>query len=405
MNPEPSNESKIEQNSILSNTQILSAKEKLDVAISRLITFQPLYGVVFMHLNKMESKTIPTMAVGVTRRVDLVFYYNLEFVSKLDIQQITAVLKHEALHILLHHISRARHFAYNPRGYNIAADCAINCHIKNLPGNCMLPSLFGLKDHESAEWYYENIKNQAENAQKGLEEFLNSKGIDVDDIDDHSMWGDFDDEVIREKVRGIADKAIKAQEKRGWGDVAGNLAAQIIAANKPVIIWQREVRYFINKLVLMDRKSTRMRPNRRYGYNNPGTKRDCRSRILVALDTSGSVSDDELESFVTEINGMINHVSVDVVQFDCGPKNKPEPFTKKIKKMDIIGRGGTDPNPVLLLADEEGYDGLVVLTDGGFSITVDKPKCRVLWCGMERHENYFTHIKFGKKVFISEKKK
>jgi predicted metal-dependent peptidase len=390
------------QISTLSGNQIISAKEKLDVAISRLITFQPLYGVVFMHLNKIESKTIPTMAVGVIRRVDLVFYYNLEFVSKLDIQQITAVLKHEALHVLLHHMSRARHFAYNPKGYNIAADCAINCNIKGLPPNCMLPSLFSLPDNESAEWYYEKLKQQSEEAKKNLEDYLEEKGFGSDSIDDHSLWGDFDDEVVREKIRGIADKAIKEQEKRGWGDIPGNLAAQIVAANKPVVIWQREVRYFINKLILMGRKTTRMRPNRRYGYSNPGGKRDFLSKILVAVDTSGSVSDEELKAFLAEINGMINHIKVDLIQFDHEVKGEPEPFEKKQRTINIVGRGGTNFEGPIALADQLGYDGLIVFTDG-YAPFPPKPKCRMLWCVCQQNEK--VEFPYGKKVVIEKKKK
>ena len=100
----------------MSNTMIKlkpSAKGRLESSISRLICFQPLYGEVFLHLNKMPSQKVPTMGVGVTRRVDLALFYNEEFVDSLTDLQLRAVLKHEALHILLHHLSRSKHFAFN----------------------------------------------------------------------------------------------------------------------------------------------------------------------------------------------------------------------------------------------------------------------------------------------------
>ena len=62
----------------MANSQV---RARLDSAISKLISFQPLYGEVFLHLNKRESKDIPTMAVGVIRRVDLALYYNPDFVA------------------------------------------------------------------------------------------------------------------------------------------------------------------------------------------------------------------------------------------------------------------------------------------------------------------------------------
>lgn len=373
-------------------------RARLDSAISKLISFQPLYGEVFLHLNKRERLDIPTMAVGVIRRVDLALYYNPDFVEKLSSTELRSVLKHEALHILLHHLTRAKHFAYNPRGYNIAADCAINCHIEGLPDGCLYPSQFGLDSNQSSEYYYEKLKKEAEEHGGDFDKVIEDKG---DTVDDHSMWDDFDDDIIEEKVRNIAEKAIKEQEKKGWGNISGNLAGQIIAANKPVVNWKKEARWFINKLVMMGRRSTRMRPNRRYGMVQPGSKRNYTSRLLVAFDTSGSVSDTQLEYFATELNGMIDHVQVDFVQFDTKIHGKPESYSKRAGKIAIKGRGGTCFAPVIHLADEEKYDGLVIFTDG-YAPFPAKPKTRVMWAVCKQDEG--VEFPYGKKVVIEQKK-
>jgi len=374
-----------------------SVKNKLESAISKLVTFQPLYGEVFLHLNKKERKDIPTLAVGVIRRVDLALYYNPDFIESLSTTELRSVLKHEALHVLLHHLTRAKHFAYNPRGYNIAADCAINCHIEGLPQGALYPNQFGLEDNQSSEWYYEKLKKECEGQDKDFDQLIDGKG---DTVDDHSMWDDFDDDIVEEKVRNIAEKAIKEQEKKGWGSISGNLASQIIAANKPVVNWKKEVRWFINKLVLMGRKSTRMRPNRRYGFTSPGSKRNYTSRLLVAFDTSGSVSDTQLEYFATELNGMIDHVEVDFIQFDTKLYGDPKPFSKKAAKVDIVGRGGTCFEPVIHLADERKYDGLVVFTDG-YAPFPSKPKTRMLWAVCDQDAG--VQFPYGKKVVIESK--
>ena len=372
-------------------------KNKLESAISKLVTFQPLYGEVFLHLNKKERKDIPTLAVGVIRRVDLALYYNPDFIDKLSSTELRSVLKHEALHVLLHHLTRAKHFAYNPRGYNIAADCAINCHIEGLPEGALYPNQFGLDDNQSSEFYYEKLKQDADNKGKDFDQLIEGKG---DTVDDHSMWEDFDDDIVEEKVRNIAEKAISEQEKKGWGSISGKLAAQIIAANKPVVNWKKEVRWFINKLVLMGRKNTRMRPNRRYGFTSPGSKRNYTSKLLVAFDTSGSVSDTQLEYFATELNGMIDHVEADFIQFDTQIYGEPKPFTKKASKVDIVGRGGTCFHPVIELADERKYDGLVIFTDG-YAPFPDKPKTRMLWAVCEQDSG--VEFPYGKKVVIENK--
>lgn len=128
-----------------------AAQDRIDSAISKLIAFKPIFGTVFLFLNKIQDRGMPTMAVGVIRRVDLGLFYNPEFVMKLTHNELKAVLIHESLHILLHHITRSEHFGMNRKGYNIAADMAINCHIPSLPENCFYPKTYSLPDFESAD--------------------------------------------------------------------------------------------------------------------------------------------------------------------------------------------------------------------------------------------------------------
>jgi predicted metal-dependent peptidase len=376
-----------------------NAKGRLESAISRLICFQPLYGEVFLHLNKKPSTKVSTMGVGVVRRVDLALFYNQEFVDSLTDVELRAVLKHEALHVLLHHLSRSKHFAFNMRGYNIAADIVINQNVEGLPDGALYPKTFDLPTDQSSEWYYGALKKEADKQGKDFDEFMEGRGGLVDD---HSEWGEFDDDIVSEKVRNIAEKAIKAQEQKGWGNINGNIVSQIMAANRPVVNWKKEVRYFINKLVLMGRKRTRMRPNRRYGNASPGTKRDYTSRLLVGFDTSGSVSDEQLKYFATELNGMIDHVIVDFIQFDTILHDEPKPFSKKKLNIDIVGRGGTCFHPIIELADEKKYDGLIVFTDG-YAPFPDKPRARMLWAVTDRDKD--VSFPYGKKVVIEEKKR
>ena len=377
----------------------LKAKNRIESAISRLICFQPLYGTVFVHLNKVESDKLPTMGVGIVRRVDLGLFYNPEFVLSLTDHELRAVLKHEALHVLLHHLTRSKHFALNMRGYNIAADVVINQNIESLPEGALYPHTFGLENNKSAEWYYAKLKKEAGEGEDDWQQVTEGKGALVDD---HSMWEDFDDDIVSEKVRNIAEKAISEQEKKGWGSINGNVVQQIMAANKPVVNWKKEVRWFINKLVLMGRRNTRMRPNRRYGFDSPGTKRNYTSKLLVAFDTSGSVSDSQLSYFATELNGLIDHVHVDFIQFDTVIHGDPEEYSKKASNIKIKGRGGTCFEPVIKMADERKYDGLIVFTDG-YAPFPKKPKARMLWAVCERDKD--VDFPYGKKVVIEEKRK
>jgi predicted metal-dependent peptidase len=386
------------------------AKDRLDSAISKLIIFKPIFGTVFMFLNKIQNRNLPTMGVGVIRRVDLALYYNPEWIETLTSKELRAVLTHEALHVLLHHIARADHFDYNRLGYNIAADMAINCHVTGLPEGCFYPNTFKLPDFESSEWYYEKLKKQSKDKGKDIGQHADGKGQLVDS---HDSWGECEDDVVKEKIRGIADKCVKAQDEKGWSDIGSGLAKAILDANKPVVNWKREVRYFINKLVLAGRRTTRTRINRREQslkkhrtdklkgvYIHPGTKRDYTSKLLVSIDTSGSVSDAEVQAFLSEINGMIEHVKCDVTLFDAKILMEPVEIKKKIKDFAITGRGGTSFAPIIRYVDEHQYDGLIIMTDG-FAPFPAKPKARVLWAISPQGDSVIPP--YGKRVRVEIK--
>jgi predicted metal-dependent peptidase len=378
-------------------------RDKINSRIAALVAFQPIYGEVFLYLNKRESKQVPTMGVGIVDKVNLALYYNADFVKSLTTSEISAVLRHEALHILLHHLTRSKHFSYNPKGYNVAADLAINCNIEGLPDMALFPDKFDLPDNQSAEWYYEKLKQeQDENGGGSLEEMLEGKG---ELIDDHSMWEDFDKELIEEKVRQIADRAIKKQmETGGFGNLPAGLVDQIVSLNKPKVPWFRELRRFVQKSVISGKQVTRKRENRRtgstYPYLNPGSKRDSVSKLLVALDTSGSVSDQQLRQFVSEMNGLVHLCQTDVIQFDTQLYGEPMTLSKKINKFEIQGRGGTDFDPPIQMFLDRGYDGLIMFTDGyaPFPEIPANKKKRILWCLDQRDEG--VKIPYGKKIVV-----
>jgi predicted metal-dependent peptidase len=390
------------------------AEHKLNQTISKLIVFKPIFGLVFIYLNKIQSRSIPTMGVGVIRRVDLGLFYNPEFVLSLSNLELRAVLMHEALHILLHHIDRSIHFNYNKKGYNIAADMAINCHIPNLPPNGFYPSTFQFPDFQSSEWYYENLKKEAE--KNNSHDFMSGKG---QLIDDHGGWEECEGDILKEKIQNIAEKCISAQEEKGWSKIGTELAQAIVQANKSVLNWKREARWFINKVILTGRKSTRSRVNRREQalipsrdeslkgvYIQPGAKRDFTSKLLIALDCSGSVSENELSAFIGEINGMISvGIECHVTMFDTKILCEPFQISKKVSGLDIKGRGGTDFDPIMRYVENHKYDGLIIMTDLGCPIPVPpKNNCRVLWCASPAGDS-IPDPSYGKRIRVEIKNK
>lgn len=390
------------------------AEEIIKKRIGFLMLSAPFFGSVFMTLNIIRSDEIKTMAVGPVNKYDLAFYYNTDFTLSLTQYEVVAVLMHEAYHILLHHITRSREMNYEHKGFNIAADMAINTGIVGLPKNCYVPKTFNFPENQSADIYYKLLKNEAKKKNQSIEEFVAGKGFEPDD---HSLWDDCGDEdIISEKIRQIAQKAIDAENSRdkSWGDIPGHLIQMIIEANKPKINWKKNVRYFINKVVQIGKLPTRIRVNRREQatkidrqefFKNvnfmTGKKKDYTSKLLVAADTSGSVSDSDLKDFLTEVLAMSKHVEVHFICFDTIIYGKPQLITKKdISKIKIQGRGGTNFSPIIEMIDKTGYDGLIIFTDG-YAPFPPKPKARVLWALTKDSD---VKPPYGKYVKIEAKK-
>ena len=106
--------------------------------------------------------------------------------------------------------------------------------------------------------------------------------------------------------------------------------------------------------------------------------------MLLAIDTSGSVSDSELKEFMSEIYHIYKcGVDITVVQCDTMIRSI-EPYKGKFE-MGVQGRGGTEFDPVLeyFNANLKKYTSLVYFTDGECSYSV-KPRGNTLWVLSER---------------------
>jgi predicted metal-dependent peptidase len=175
------------------------------------------------------------------------------------------------------------------------------------------------------------------------------------------------DQEIQEITHHIAENASQ------WGNISGGLLQAILAANTPKFDPRTVLKRFKANTVDKYTEDTRMRPDRRKAFDVPGKKHKFRSRILVAIDCSGSMSDEDVERGCAIVNKFVKHADVSYCFWDgvCGP------FTaQKQKKTDfkLIGRGCTNPDCVLDAIKERKakFDGIIYFTDMGF--TFEKPE-------------------------------
>lgn len=190
------------------------------------------------------------------------------------------------------------------------------------------------------------------------------------------------------------------QAGHSWGSLAGHFAELIIANSKAKIDYRKVLSGFRATVISSKRHLTRMRPNRRSGFDNMGSIRRFNTNLLIAVDVSGSISSNSLMHFYSIINRIFKYgiEKVDVVQFDT-QLGKVEEMKKASKEIQVLGRGGTSFQPVVDYAGDHGYDGLIIFTDGYASPpSVKKLRhCKLAWIcdspkGYERSRSWMEKL-------------
>ena len=201
----------------------------------------------------------------------------------------------------------------------------------------------------------------------------NGKPTDVEiRLPDHSTWEEFDgmDEATQKLVKKQTEHILKEvadQVTKSRGVIPGEfkeILDKINYSEPPKFDWRSYLRRFAGGSTKIYTKKSRRKYNKRY-QENPGLKIKPKRHILVGIDTSGSVSTEELKEFLHEIHHMqktgsdITIAQADTAISHIGPYNHRKDF-------QIYGRGGTDFQPIIdyYNANVHKYTCLIYLTDG-----------------------------------------
>lgn len=158
-----------------------------------------------------------------------------------------------------------------------------------------------------------------------------------------------------------------ATASNNWGTVAGKLQGLIKASLKVDMDYRKMLSLFKTSVISSRRRLTRMRPNRRSGFDAMGSRYELSTNLLIAVDVSGSVTDRSLQFFFSVINRLFKYgvEKLDVLQFDAQIQGEIEPLKKARKTVKIMGRGGTSFQPAAdYYCEHPEYDGLIYFTDG-----------------------------------------
>jgi len=365
----------------------------LEMQLYSLLRDEPFFSALSRRINKSKTNAIPTAGVRVNPdngRYEMV--YNPEFFEKLTPIQRTGVLKHEFYHLIFEHVTGRLPPEGLTKMWNIATDLAINSHlIGELPEGGCIPQQAPFQDYplnQSAEFYFNMLKEDEQFQQdpedgdgdgSGSGDPQDGQGSGLpDSLDDHSGWGDDVDQATKE----IAEQRLKEDLKqvvdemnssgKSWGTIGASIRKQIQDFITPKVDWRKVLRYFIKTSQRANKRSTVKRLNRRFPYIHAGKKVTRRAKIAVSIDQSGSVDDQMLALFFSELSSLAKYATFTIIPFDTEVAEDKVWEWKQGKKhtWERVLTGGTDFNPPTEYVNAQDFDAHLILTD----LCAPKPK-------------------------------
>ena len=358
-------------------------REKLITARIGLLLRSPFFGNLATRLTLINADSWCQTAATDGRN----FYYNTEFIHQMPLKQVEFLFGHEVMHAVYGHIWRRGY--RDPVIWNIAGDYCINWDlVENHCGEKIPSALYDAKykDMSADEVYDDLVKNATKKdidklAKQLLDEHLSS--------DDEGESGDGEGEGgdrshsggARPHVDGADGKKIQDEIREavlasatavGAGNLPSSIARLIKELTQPVMNWREMLQQQIESTIKSNFSWTR--PSRRSWHMDaimPGMINGSQIDVVVAIDTSGSISDTDLRDFLSEVKGIMEtylEYKIHVISWNTAVHN-PEIFTSDnltdIEAYNPGPSGGTEPHCIWDWLSEEGIEPkkLIVFTD------------------------------------------
>lgn len=388
-----------------------AAQKKLaKTIIQMLVKDNDFYANILLKLKKVPLWGLDNIRHRF-KNLDILLEFDPFFVLDNTINTLTYHLVHEALHIVLRHEQRINAINHkmidlgtqqDGSGKNeiemleakdahdskdVAADFSVNqmmpYQIKNkVPRSsiCEANDYGVYTDESTAESYNDACLNKfmhiKPNDDKGGNNGNNGAGSSGGSssggkrINQHPA-PEYDDQLQEVLSNGQLDNMIKdaAASCKGIGNLPGEVQDEIERLNKPPQVdWRAALRNYVAAKLPAQSTRTWARLNRRFPYIIKGNKKRRIPLITVAIDTSGSVDDRQLQTFLPEIDAIRKIYKVDVEFIQCDMTIQDIKLVKAKDKFPNVfkGRGGTSFLPVWEYLDKEAKrkpDVVIYLSD------------------------------------------
>lgn len=379
----------------------------------------------FLFQMKREIRFDIATPTGVNfKGAKYVIYFNPLIFLQLDMEQMQGTIKHEIHHILALHLLRAKDLKekYSTLAINLAMDIVANQYIDFVPPYATTLELVNLKynlsleHYNTMEYYAENIQNELDLMEES-EEGEEDDSRETDDIEEefnpektHDLWEE-SDEIDDKTLREFTEKFVSLSDK---GEIPLHVQSLIKAlkSTSGEIPWNIYLKKLMGTLE-SNKKKTITRRSRRQPerLDLRGELRGHKAEIMVAIDISGSISDEEFKQAIREVLDIVKNYNHEITIIECDTSIKRAYKTKSVKGvMDrAVPGGGTKFSPVFEYVNKHKANLLVYFTDGKGEEKLEvMPKgYKTLWVISGRGDKLSLKQPFGavkklKKVEIKE---
>jgi predicted metal-dependent peptidase len=368
-------------------------REKIITARIALLLKAPFFGNLATRLKLVNADDWCSTAATDGRN----FYYCTEFIQKLPPKQLEFLVGHEVLHVVYDHMGRRQD--RDPKISNIAADYCVNADLIdqkvgeriNVVPMLYEPKYRGMAYEDVYADLMKNVKQVTLDQLAGmlLDEHLDGDGDGDGDEKDgkgRPKLSQAEKDAIKDEIR---EAVLNAAQAAGAGNLPAGVKRMIQDLTSPVMDWRELLQQQLESTFKED--FTWLKTNRRGWHLDavlPGRKPGEMVDICVAIDTSGSISEQNIKEFLSEVKGIMesyDQYRIRVWTFDTEVYNLQE-FTsdnlEDISNYDAQGGGGTDfmANWEFMRENEIEPNRLVVFTDGmPFGEWGEEEYCDTCW--------------------------
>ena len=371
---------------MLALNQALTAEQRLQKAVMSIMANDKYVGLssVLMIGDRTVDDTVPTACTNGRDET-----YGRAFVDGLNDAELRFLILHECYHKMYQHLTTWKHlYDKHPQVANVACDYVINIQLvdgDNGEGFIKMPKV-GLLDAEYRNMDSAQVFHQIYDS---LPEGDDGRGVG-DSLDDHG-WEEA--EQLSEEEKGDLEREVEEAIRQGVL-VAGKLGSggtrDLEELLKPQIDWRDVLREFISTTCAGKDFSTWARPNRRFvstGVYMPSGISEKVGELVIAIDTSASIGQRELTTFLSEIKSVCDNVRperIRLLYWDtrvCADETYDHAETDTlVQSTKPAGGGGTDVSCVSEYMTEHKIDpqAVIVFTDG-YVFDWGTWACPILW--------------------------